>query len=588
MTGVGISTHAGIKFLLVATVGTCVSVGILAWRERPEPGSVPLTALMTGVCWWAAALFFRLDATGLREKTLWFDAGWLGIVTIPVAWLLFSLEYTGNNQYITRRRVILLSIIPAASAVVGLTNPYHNLMYVDSVLVESYGVLVLDRTAGAWFWVITVYTLSLGLLGTLPLLDFVTSDVGQFRGQSFAILVGALTPVVTNTLFLLGGLPTGGIDPTPISFCISGIAFLGALTRFRLFTTSPAPIRPAQNAIFQRMQEGAIVLDRNHNIIDLNTEATRVLEAPPEELLGESIQSLVPEITPLLENPSEQERISIRSENSTYDVSLNHITDTHGRLIGQIMTLHDITEHVRQQQRLEVLNRVFRHNIRTNTQVIMGYADYLATENSASKSQKVQQKAQEIEQVSDDIRTVLDLFERGRKQPHPVKLRNVLDGCLALVRKEYPGVLVECEFDSDDHYVDSVLNKVLLNIVENAAQHNTDLDPKIWIDVTATSDRVRVSVEDNGPGIDEKELSLIKNRTETPLEHGTGFGLAIAMWGTESADGEITFEERDPTGLRVTVEVPLLSRDDIDHEEADSPELESDTPSGDRLWEGLS
>jgi len=586
MTGAALSALAGMKLLLVVTVGTCVSVGILAWRERPEPGAVPLTALMAGVCWWAAALFFRLEATGLREKTLWFDAGWLGIAVIPVAWLLFSVEYTGNSQYVTRRRIILLSIIPVASAVLGLTNPSHNLVYTDSTLVESHGALILDRTPGPWFWVITVYTLSIGLLGTLPLLDFVTSDVGTFRGQSFAILVGALTPVFTNTLFVLGALPTGGIDPTPISFSLSGISFLGALTRFRLFTTSPAPIRPAQNTVFQRMQEGVIVLDRGDNIIDLNTEAMRVLGGSHEELLGEPIQPLVPEINPLLEHSSEQDRATIRSGNSTYDASLNQITDTHGRPIGQVVTLHDITEHVRQQQRLEVLNRVFRHNIRTSTQVIMGNAEYLATQNSARKAEKVQEKAQEIEQVSDDIRTVLDLFERGREQPRPVSLHNILKECLALVRREYPGVHVECELEFDGHHVDSVLDEVLLNLVENAAQHNTDPEPKMWIDVAAKGDHVRISVADNGPGIDEEELSLIQNRKETPLEHGTGFGLAIAMWGTESANGDLTFEERDPTGLRVTVTVPLLSRDGAD--EVESPELESETSPGEQLWEGLS
>jgi len=579
---------AGMKALLVVTVGICVSVGILAWRERPEPGAVPLTALMAGVCWWAAALFFRLDATSRSEKILWFDAGWLGITVIPVAWLLFSMEYTGNSQHVTHRRLLLLLIVPVASAVIGLTNSSRHLMYTGSMLVESHGTMILDRTPGPWFWVIAVYTLSIGLLGTFPLLDFVTSDVENFRGQSFAILVGALAPVFTNTLFLFDTLPTSGVDPTPISFSISGISFLGALTRFRLFITSPAPIRPAQNTVFQGMQEGVLVLDRNNNIIDLNTEATKVLDGPSEELLGEPIRPLVPEIDMLLENPSGSERITIRSGSSTYDVSISQITDTHNRLLGQIVTLHDITEHVRQQQRLEVLNRVFRHNIRTNTQVIMGNAEYLATRNSASKAQKVQQKAQEIEQVSEDIRTVLDIFERGRKPPRPVRLRNVLRECQELVCTEYPDVRLEYECDFDVYYVDSVLGEVLLNIVENAAQHNTNPDPKLWIDVTSEGDHVRVSVADNGPGIDEEELSLIKNRTETPLEHGTGFGLAIAMWGTESADGEITFEERDPTGLRVTVDVPILSPDDIDYDEIAPTEPESDTPSTDQRWEGLS
>jgi signal transduction histidine kinase len=581
-----LTVFTGIKLLLVVTVGICVTVGILAWRERPEPGAAPLAVLMVGVCWWAVALFFRLDASGRSEKILWFDAGWLGISLIPVAWLLFSVEYTGNSQYLTRRRMIVLVIVPVASAVLGVTNSYHHLMYTDSVLVESHGASVLDRTPGPWFWVITVYTLSLGLLGTFPLLDFVTSDVEHFRGQSFAILVGAMAPVFTNTLFLLDALPTGEIDPTPISFSISGIAFLGALTQFRLFMTSPAPIQPAQNTVFQRMQEGVIVLDRNANIIDLNAEAARFLDRPPQKLFGEPLRPMVPDIVPLLENPSESERITVRSGNRTYDVSLSQVTDIHDRLLGQIVTLHDITEHVRQQQRLEVLNRVFRHNVRTNTQVIMSNAEYLATRNSTTKAKTVQEKAKEIEQVSDDIRTVIDIFERGREQARPVRLRNILEECVQLVRTEYPDVCVEYEFDFGAHYVDSVLDDVLLNIIENAAQHNTSNRPKIWIDVAVQSDHVRVSVADNGPGIDDEELSLIKNRTETPLEHGTGFGLAIAMWGTESANGEIIFEERDPNGLCVTVKIPFLSSDDIAQDDVKSPD--SDTSATEQRGEGVS
>jgi K+-sensing histidine kinase KdpD len=155
-----------------------------------------------------------------------------------------------------------------------------------------------------------------------------------------------------------------------------------------------------------------------------------------------------------------------------------------------------------------------------------------------------------------------------------------------LVRTEYPDVCVEYEFDFGAYSVDSVLDDVLLNIIENAAQHNTSNRPKIWIDVAVQSDHVRVSVADNGPGIDDEELSLIKNRTETPLEHGTGFGLAIAMWGTESANGEIIFEERDPNGLCITVKIPFLSSDDIAHDDVESPD--SDTSATEQRGEGVS
>lgn len=560
----------GMRILLVATVGVCVTVAILAWRERPEPGAVPLSALMIGACWWAAALFFRLDATGLREKVFWLDLGWPGIVLIPVAWFLFSLEYTGHDQYLRRRYVLLLSVIPAISAVLGVTNSLHHFMYTESILVEHSGAILLDRTPGPWFWVIAVYTLVLGFAGTIPLLHFLTSDVGSFRGQSFALIVGALTPVFVNTFFLLGMLPTGGIDPTPISFSVSGVAFLGALTRFRLFTTNPAPIQPARHMVFHRMQEGALVIDRNDNIIDINSHAARALDVTPEVVLGKPLGSALPEIATVLENRSGSDTVRFDSENQTYDVSSSRITDTHGRLTGRVVTMHDITEHVRQQQRLEVLNRVFRHNVRTKTQVIVGNADYLATNNSERKANKVRQKALEIEDLSSQIRTVLDVFEQGRERSRPVAVHNILEECLEHVREEFPAATVECTEPPETTYVDGVLDDVLFSLVENAAQHNTNADPKVWIEVSRDGDRVRISIEDNGPGIDEAELALVKNRTETPLEHGTGFGLAVALWGTESADGEITFESRDPTGLAVTVEVPVLRDAENEHPEAAS------------------
>jgi K+-sensing histidine kinase KdpD len=192
----------------------------------------------------------------------------------------------------------------------------------------------------------------------------------------------------------------------------------------------------------------------------------------------------------------------------------------------------------------------------------MGNAEYLASENSESKAKKVQQKAEEIEQMSSEIRTDLDIFEQARKEPDLASLHTILEECVRSVGREYASVNIKYEARFDDCNVNSILSKVLYNLIENAAQYNTSSEPKVWIEVTVNSDRVQISIRDNGPGIEHEELALMENKTETPLEHGSGFGLAIAMWGTELADGQITFEEREPTGLSVSVEVPILAETD--------------------------
>jgi len=549
------------EILLVVTVGVGLAGAILAWRERPEPGAVPLTVLMAGQCWWSATQIFRIDATGMGEQIFWIDISWVGVVVIPVAWLLFALDYTGRSEYLRPRYIAVVSAVPLFCGVLGVTNEFHNLLYVDSTFVEVSGRMIVDRTPGPGFWVIAGYTYLLGLLGAIPLLQFVTSDLGVFKAQSGALLVGLFAPWLINVLSLLGVVPTGPVDATPIGFSITGLAYLGALTRFQLFGTSPAPIYPARRSVFRRMQAGALVLDRHDNIVDINARAVEQLRITPNEALGQPVTAAIPEFHEITGDQSDSGRAILESDSGirALEISVNRLRDVHGRSTGRIVTLQDITEYYRQQQRLEVLNRVFRHNIRSNTQVIIGNADYLARESSESKANTVRNKALEINDISDQIRKILDIFEEGRKQPNPKPLEAVLGDCIHTVREEYPDVTVESEFGSRTVEVDSMLRDVFLHLIENAAKHNTNSEPTVRIHVTSGAEQVQVVIEDNGPGIDDKELALVQDGQETPLKHGTGFGLALAVWGVDVADGEISFADNEPTGTVITVEVPILS-----------------------------
>lgn len=548
------------KIVLVGTIAVGVTGGLLAWRERPEPGSFPLVLLLAGQCWWSTTLFFRINATTVASKLFWVDLSWVGIGLIPVAWLYFALEYAGYDEYTTRPYLLALSLVPAITAVLGLTSEFHHLLYVDSRLVEHGGVTVLERTPGVWFWVIAVYTYLLGLLGALPLMKLVTSDVSTFRGQSLALLVGIVAPWATNLLFLFDSLPTAGIDPTPVAFGVSGIAYLGALTRFQLFGANPTAIRHARDVVFTRMQQGALVLDSHDHVIDLNGQAAEALGVLPQEALGRPIDHCSPNFA-MNGSPTRSGHTVYRPQDSdrAYDVSVSTVTDIHDRIIGRVVTLHDISEHLRQQQRLEVLNRIFRHNIRTNTQVILGNAEYLATENSAEKSAKLQQKTIEIEEISQKVRTIIDVFERGREHRQALGLETILRESVDAVTAEYPDVEVEYESDPQSVHVDSLFDTVCQNAIENAAEHNAAADPQVRVSVDIEGDSAIVTVADNGPGIEANELRLIQDGTETPLGHGSGFGLALIAWATDIAGGSVNFDENDPTGTVVTIEAPVLS-----------------------------
>jgi len=550
------------QLILLGTIAIGAAGALFAWRERPEPGSVPLALLLFTQCWWSATLFFRIDAAGLAAKTFWLNVSWVGVPFIPVAWLFFSLAYTGRTEYVRRRYIALSLVIPVITALLAITNNYHDLLYVSIELAERGGATQLDKTFGVWYWVIAAYTYLLGLFGAVPLLEFIRSELYSFRGQSLAILIGLFAPWVTNILFLLGVLPTGAIDPTPIAFAVSGVAYLGALTRFELFGTSPTPIRPARRSIYDRMQSGVIILDRYDNIVDMNDRAETAIGQTASEALGQPIETVIPQFGAVDGQSARGSRPIFQPEGTpkAYDISTSEINDSHNRRIGHIVTLTDISDYLRQQQRLEVLNRVFRHNIRTNIQVIFSNAEYLAKGENAEPAELIKRNVREISEFSEKIRLVLDVFEQGRNEQQPVSLIIILEEKIATLREEYPETTVSCTLPETSVYVDKILDDVFWNVLENAAMHNTHSEPEVHVDTQIHRDSVTISVTDNGPGIDDEELAIVNVGTETPLEHGSGIGLAFIVWGTEILGGSVTVEDTEPTGTTVTLEVPVSSR----------------------------
>lgn len=548
--------------ILLATIAIGTAAALIAWRERPEPGAVPLVLMLAGQCWWSALLIFDLEASTLGTKVFWANLRWIGVVIIPLGWVLFSLEYTGRDRYVRPRYVALLAIVPALTVVFALTD--SALLYTDSRLIYENGIPLLSRTPGPWFWVITVYTYLLGLLGSLPLLELIRNDSLPFRGQSAALLVGILAPWVSNVLFLAGAIPISGLDPTPVAFSISGVAYLGALTRFQLFGTSPSPNPRARRLLFERMPDGAIVTDGHGSVVDINETGAAILGTAPNAVLGKPLREVAPDDTlvPTDGSPSEQRPFPSPHDDRLYDVAATCITDIHDRTIGHVITFHDVSEHVRQQQRHEVLNRVFRHNIRTETNVISSYTELLADRQSQAVADEITASARRIEELATKAREIIEVFERGRKSIEPVSLESLLDDGIATIREEYPAARIDRASDLNGIYVASVLEPVFTNLIENGVEHNTGSDPVVRVGVETAGDLVRIRIEDDGPGIDESERSTLERGTETPLEHGSGLGLWLAKWGAEIAGGSVTFAANEPTGSVVTVEVPVLSPPD--------------------------
>ena len=70
------------------------------------------------------------------------------------------------------------------------------------------------------------------------------------------------------------------------------------------------------------------------------------------------------------------------------------------------------------------------------------------------------------------------------------------------------------------------------------------------------SDRIRIVVEDDGPGLDEDTLRRAFEPFFTTKERGTGLGLSIAFQIADAHGGDLSAANRPGGGARFVLELP--------------------------------
>jgi len=105
-----------------------------------------------------------------------------------------------------------------------------------------------------------------------------------------------------------------------------------------------------------------------------------------------------------------------------------------------------------------------------------------------------------------------------------------------------------------------LLRRAVNNLIMNALIHNLE-DTVIRIGIQA-ADKIRITVEDNGRGMDAEEVSRLFQRyyrgtnTDEKAE-GTGLGMAIVKQIIEIHNGEISVESQRNAGTMITIAFPI-------------------------------
>lgn len=250
----------------------------------------------------------------------------------------------------------------------------------------------------------------------------------------------------------------------------------------------------------------------------------------------------------------------LRKDGRRLDVELSAAMITlEGRSL-LLASLRDVTERKRREQRLQVLNRIFRHNLRNEGNIIQGHADILQEELSDSdlepNAATIQETINHMLGLSTKVRRVQDVLDRKRIHPH--ELDDLLETQREICALRYPAATLTIDLPTEDVVVGQRLGVALREAVENACEHNDpDTSVRISAETEGNDERLLLEIEDDGSGIPDHERETMETGGETALTHGSGIGLWVIQWVVSSLGGELRIEEGDPHGTVLSIDLPL-------------------------------
>jgi PAS domain S-box-containing protein len=231
---------------------------------------------------------------------------------------------------------------------------------------------MLSIQPGPWYiahaWTFYIYLLA----GMYLLWNTYRNAGGILKKQATVIMLAALIPWFVNVLYLLDIRPLGHLDLTPYAFVASNL-FIGlGLIRYQLFEIIPF----AREKLIEKMRNGAIVLDENKRVVDINPSMLELLQARRTEIIGQSFTSIFSRqinLNSLIASEDEQETeiiIKVNGLKHHLEVTITSLRSSKEKSNGLLLIFTDITRQKNLEQEAQVTKNKLKAILESTHEII--------------------------------------------------------------------------------------------------------------------------------------------------------------------------------------------------------------------------
>ena len=358
----GLSWTTIFWFYLLIAGGICVLLVVYLIPHRLVLNARYLMLLMIAVGVWSLANSMEIRVPGLAGKLVWVKLEYFGGAWIGILYFLFILVTTGKESWLTRKRILLLSIIPIITIVLAVTNSFHHLIWTKAWLNTDGLAPLVAYSRGLGFWLFIIYTYLLMVIGTIIVIKEFLIAGEIYRKKLLIVLLGALVPWVANGIYLLDLSPVRNLDLTPFAFTISGLAFAWGLYRYQLMNI----ISLAHKTIIEGMEDVVFVLDGQDRILDLNNAAEGIFGISLNQEKGMQISNFSFALHEMINNyrkevPTQNEVIlAVAEESLMWNLRISPLYEKRGSPSGWLIILQDITERKKAEESIRESEEKFR------------------------------------------------------------------------------------------------------------------------------------------------------------------------------------------------------------------------------------
>lgn len=336
-------------------------------------------------------------------------------------------------------------------------------------------------------------------------------------------------------------------------------------------------------AIVESISDGIIVTDEDNKILLVNRSAEKALNIKEKEVINKHFLEEIKEekIFEIIKNMKEKNKINNAENHANitlkygeeikhYNISVKPIKDKDGTNVGMVTLMQDITKLKEVDKMKSDFVSTVSHEFRTPLTSIGMSVGLLLEGISGDITEDQKELLDAIKEDNERLKSLVsDLLDLSRLESGKIQMdiasydiKKIIDHSVKPFYRqaEEKNVSINIDINENVPKIKADFNKiswVLANLIGNALRYTPENgDGKIEIEVKETSNKLLVSVKDNGKGIPEEYQNkvfekFIQVRDEKGENTGgTGLGLAISKEIVNAHGGDIWIESEMGDGSK--------------------------------------